>query len=55
LMTAFYSHLAQHEDRALALAHAKRDILEKYGDTSPYYWAPFVMVGEGSEEVPLGK
>jgi CHAT domain-containing protein len=55
LMKAFYTHLAQHEDKALALTHAKRDILEHYEDTSPYYWAPFVMVGEGSQPVSFGK
>jgi CHAT domain-containing protein len=54
LMKAFYTHLAQHEDKALALAHAKRDILEQYGDASPYYWAPFVMVGEGTQPVSFG-
>jgi CHAT domain-containing protein len=55
LMKAFYTHLAQREDKALALAHAKRDMLEHYGDVSPYYWAPFVMVGEGAEPVSLGQ
>jgi CHAT domain-containing protein len=55
LMKGFYTHLAQHEDKALALAHAKRDLLERYGNVSPYYWAPFVMVGEGAELVSLGQ
>jgi CHAT domain-containing protein len=55
LMKAFYGHLAQHEDKAEALAHAKRDILERYGEIAPYYWAGFVMVGEGSESVRFGR
>jgi CHAT domain-containing protein len=55
LMKAFYTHLAQREDKALALMHAKRDILEQYGDVSPYYWASFVMVGEGKQPVSLDK
>jgi CHAT domain-containing protein len=55
LMKAFYTHLAQHEDKATALTHAKRDMLEHYGDASPYYWAPFVMVGEGAQPVSFGK
>lgn len=55
LMKAFYTHLAQHEDKALALMHAKRDILEQYGDVSPYYWASFVMVGEGNKPVSLDR
>jgi CHAT domain-containing protein len=55
LMKAFYEHLAEHEDKALALAHAKRDILERYGDdVDPYYWAGFVIVGEGAEGVSFG-
>jgi CHAT domain-containing protein len=55
LMKAFYTHLAQREDKALALMHAKRDILEQYGDVSPYYWASFVMVGEGNKPVSLDR
>jgi CHAT domain-containing protein len=55
LMKAFYTHLAGHEDKALALAHAKRDMLDRYGDGFyPYYWAGFVMVGEGADWIPLG-
>lgn len=55
LMKAFYSHLANHEEKDLALAHAKRDILNQYGDTSPYYWAPFVMAGDGAGTVSFGR
>lgn len=55
LMKAFYTHLAEHEDKALALAHAKRDVLGRYGDASPYYWAPFVLVGEGAQPVSFGR
>ncbi|HET9281258.1 MAG TPA: CHAT domain-containing protein [Candidatus Angelobacter sp.] len=54
LMKSFYEHLAHHEDKAVALAHAKLDILEKYPDVPPYYWAAFVMVGQGAEQVPFG-
>jgi CHAT domain-containing protein len=55
LMKAFYTHLAQREDKALALVHAKRDIVKQYGDVSPYYWASFVMVGEGNKPVSLDR
>jgi CHAT domain-containing protein len=51
LMKAFYTHLAQHEDKALALAHAKRDMLDRYRDLPPFYWASFVLVGEGAEAI----
>jgi CHAT domain-containing protein len=54
LMKAFYQHLTDGEDKALALTHAKRDILERYGDASPYYWAGFVIVGEAAESVHFG-
>ena len=54
LMKAFYMHLGQHEDKALALAHAKRDMLDRYAGQPPYYWASFVMAGEGTERVPSG-
>jgi CHAT domain-containing protein/tetratricopeptide (TPR) repeat protein len=51
LMTSFYAHLAQQEDKAVALAHAQRDLLDRYGDVSPYFWAGFVLVGEGSRAI----
>jgi CHAT domain-containing protein len=55
LMSGFYAHLAHNEDRALALADAKRDILARYGNASPYYWAAFVMVGQSREGVLFGR
>jgi CHAT domain-containing protein len=55
LMKGFYSHLAQHEDKAAALTHAKRDLLDQYGDISPYHWAGFVMIGDGSRTVSFGR
>jgi CHAT domain-containing protein len=55
LMKAFYTHMAQHEDKALALAHAKRDMLNRYGDDFyPYYWASFVITGESAGTIPMG-
>ena len=55
LMKSFYSHLAQHEDKAAALAHAKRDLLNHYGDISPYHWAGFLMIGDGSRPVSFDR
>jgi CHAT domain-containing protein len=55
LMKAFYQHLVEGEDKALALTHAKRDMLDRYGEPSPYYWAGFLMVGEAAEKVRFGK
>lgn len=54
LMKAFYTHLAKHEDKGFALTHAKRDTLDRYPNLPPYYWAGFVMAGEGQEQVPFG-
>lgn len=54
LMESFYRHLAEHEDKALALAHAKRDFLEQNRNLPPYYWAGFVIVGEGAVTVSFG-
>jgi CHAT domain-containing protein len=51
LMKQFYKHLAQHEDKATALTHAKLDLLQRFGDLSPYYWAGFTLWGEGSATV----
>ena len=51
LMEAFYQHLAQKEDKAAALAHAKRDLLDRYPGIAPYYWASFVMAGESSGQI----
>jgi CHAT domain-containing protein/predicted negative regulator of RcsB-dependent stress response len=54
LMKEFYKHLAQHEDKAKALADAKRDLLQRFGQLSPYYWAGFTLWGEGSVAVSFG-
>ncbi|HEY6252323.1 MAG TPA: CHAT domain-containing tetratricopeptide repeat protein, partial [Candidatus Angelobacter sp.] len=48
LMEAFYRHLAEREDKATALAHAKRELMNTNSTASPYYWAGFVVVGEAS-------
>ena len=54
LMKHFYTYLQSHEDKATALAHAKRDLLERYGADRPFYWAAFVVVGEASSTVSIG-
>ena len=49
LMQYFYRHLGDGQDKASALREAKVDFLEKYGRSAlPYYWAGFVMIGEGA-------
>ncbi len=51
LMRQFYIHLAEKEDKASALRHAKLDYLEKMGNRAPIYWAAFVLVGDGSAPI----
>jgi len=51
LMKAFYSHLAQGQDKAFALRQAKLDYLQSSANRSPVYWAPFTLVGDGSAPI----
>jgi len=53
LMKNFYGGLTQdatYEDKASALANAQRAFLSSESYSHPYYWAPFVLVGEMSRE-----
>ena len=45
LMCGFYARLQDGETKIAALRGAQRDLQKKY--PHPYYWAAFVMVGEG--------
>jgi CHAT domain-containing protein len=42
-MKVFYNNLSKGSDRALALRQAMQEVREQY--PHPYYWAPFVVVG----------
>jgi CHAT domain-containing protein len=54
LMQQFYRHLAQHENKDVALQQAKLDLLREYGsNTPPFYWAGFILEGEGSSPVTI--
>jgi len=54
LMNQLYRHLVQGEDRASALRNAKLDLLVRYGkQLPPYYWAAFILTGDGSSPIPL--
>jgi CHAT domain-containing protein len=46
LMIEFYKNLKNGEDKATALQQAQIKIMEKEGYSNPYYWAPFVLVGD---------
>ena len=49
LMKHFYRHLADGQDKGSALRQAKIDLLGEFAEHAiPFYWAGFIMVGEGS-------
>jgi CHAT domain-containing protein len=55
LMERFYTHIAEGQDKAAALRHAKIDLLAKYGrQVPPYYWGAFILDGDGGSPIPLG-
>jgi CHAT domain-containing protein len=54
LMERFYRHIAEGEDKGSALRHAQMDLLAEFGDQAlPFYWAGFIMVGDGSAKIPI--
>ena len=56
LMERFYTHVAEGQEKAVALRHAKLDLLARDGGrVPPYYWGAFVLVGEGGTAIPLGE
>jgi CHAT domain-containing protein/Tfp pilus assembly protein PilF len=46
LMIKFYQHLDRTADKAEALRQAKLELMRNPRYASPYYWAPFVLIGE---------
>ena len=46
LMQAFYRHLQAGKGKAAALAEAKRELRQGQRYAHPFYWAPFVLVGD---------
>jgi CHAT domain-containing protein/Tfp pilus assembly protein PilF len=54
LMDRFYTHIVEGKDQASALRDAKLDLLAKYGkEVPPYYWAAFVLTGDGGSPIRL--
>src|SRR5262249_27623393 len=52
MMRQFYKHLAAGKSIADALAFAKRDMLNTYGDQAvPYYWAGYTLEGVGNNSI----
>jgi CHAT domain-containing protein len=46
LMVTFYQQLNQDRDKADALRQAKLKVIEAGRYAHPYYWSPFILVGE---------
>lgn len=51
IMTSFYDHLKSGESKAAALQNAKLAYLDQssLSESSPYYWAPVVLMGDGQK------
>ena len=54
LMEAFYRGLRDGRSKAGALAEAKRQLAASGRFSHPFYWAPFVLVGEDRPVLPGG-
>lgn len=46
LMVGFYRHLDRGDDKAEALRRAKLELMKNPRYAHPYFWAPFVLIGE---------
>ncbi|MDP9121590.1 MAG: CHAT domain-containing protein, partial [Acidobacteriota bacterium] len=46
LMVRFYKELGQSHDKAAALRGAKLETIRQGAFADPYYWAPFILIGE---------
>jgi len=54
MMQHFYKHLVAGKSVAEALALAKRDMMNTFGDAAvPYYWAGYTLEGVGHNFIPL--
>jgi len=54
LMEHFYRYIAAGEDKGSALRHAQLELVKRFADQAmPFYWAGFIMVGDGSRSIPI--
>jgi CHAT domain-containing protein len=52
VMTHFYKHIADGESAAEALGAAQSELVAEFGkDAQPYYWAGFMVIGDGERKV----
>ncbi len=53
LVRTFYSRLADGETAADALRHAQLDLARRPATAHPFFWAGYVLIGDGEVRVPL--
>jgi hypothetical protein len=53
MMLAFYAELCRGETVAGALRRAQIRIAHRPGMADPFYWAGYVLVGDGDVRIPL--
>lgn len=53
IMTSFYTHLKEGKSKSDALHQAKLAYISSsnLSQQSPYYWAPFILIGEGENSI----
>ncbi len=55
LMSKFYSHATKGKSVAVALSDAQREMIQEFGENfSPYYWAGFLVIGDGTRQIDFG-
>jgi CHAT domain-containing protein len=54
LMVSFYRHLERTGDKSEALRLGKLDLIDRSPYYQPYYWAPFILVGEAQGSSAAG-
>jgi len=55
LMERFYSALAEGRGAGAALAQAQADIRDDPATAAPFYWAGFILIGDGQTTVALAR
>jgi CHAT domain-containing protein len=54
LMVSFYRHLERTGDKSEALRLAKLDLIDRSPYFQPYYWAPFILIGQAQASSTAG-
>lgn len=55
LMGKFYEHVGRGKSVAVALSDAQREMIQEFGENfSPYYWAGFLVMGDGTRQISFG-